>query len=154
MPGVTALTLAGCATLSDGTTFATFVMEPTNKSAVDWIAKRRKPHLLGRYCKAVLACKELEEGIQRTTGSTEASPQAHSTALVPVVPAWNPPQPPASQHAYIAFSPQALAVPRSSCHLCCRGADGPRPLTGVHTGFGSYGSPLSGFRGWPKLAKD
>ena len=94
MPGVTALTLAGSATLSDGTTFATFAKEPSNKSAVEWNAKRRKPDLLGRYCKAVLVCKELEEVIQQTTGSTEASPQAHSTALVPVVPVCNPPQPP------------------------------------------------------------
>jgi hypothetical protein len=42
----------------------------------------------------VLFPAKAEEVIQQTTGSTEASPQAHSTALVPVVPAGTPPPAP------------------------------------------------------------
>jgi len=111
-PGVSPLVLAGQARLTDQLTFGQFVIDPTNLSAIQHNAKRRKGDLMSKYCRAILATQELELALQNTVNSTTPiGARTTTTALVPFVrpqPVQPPPQlqqAPQGQH-HLAAPPQ------------------------------------------------
>jgi hypothetical protein len=117
-PGVSPLVLAGQARLTDQLTFGQFVADPTNLSAIQHNAKRRKGDLMSKYCRAILATQELELALQNTVNSTTPiGARTTTTALVPFVRP-QPVQPP----------PQLQQAPQGQHHL----AVPPGPAPGQH----------------------
>ena len=89
-PGVTPLVLALQRKLASNFTYGQFASDTQNLSAMQAAAKRRK-EVLPKCCKAVLACKELEEALGQIApfmfpGPPIGAPVAPQTAIVPLPP--------------------------------------------------------------------
>ena len=76
MPGVSALVVAGLS-------FAALVADPSNAMAIQAAAKKRKDDIFCRYCKVVLAIRELEKLLPPPSLSGLGAAAVGANALVP-----------------------------------------------------------------------